>query len=193
RADLFSIGVVCYELLTYREAFPGDTVPAITHSVLTREPVPLPQLVADLRPDLIAIVERALRKPREERFETADELRGALARVRLALEADSSEGSEPTMFPASSGARPPTGGIGSGRPSGSEPPPSRIPTPVPDRLRTDREALARLRATQLDGALERSRSLFREGSLQEALEQCHIALTFDEAHAEALGLEQSIQ
>ena len=41
RSDLFSIGVVSYELLSYAEAFPGDTLPTITHRILSDEPVPL--------------------------------------------------------------------------------------------------------------------------------------------------------
>src|SRR5688572_29804065 len=60
RADLFSIGVVGYELLAYAEAFPGETLPTITHRILTQEPVALPQLVPDLHPELADIVARCL-------------------------------------------------------------------------------------------------------------------------------------
>ena len=44
RADLFSIGVVFYELLAYTDAFPGETIPTITHRILTEDPVPLTHL-----------------------------------------------------------------------------------------------------------------------------------------------------
>ena len=44
RADQFAIGVVFYELLAYSEAFPGDTLPMITHRILNEEPVPLDRL-----------------------------------------------------------------------------------------------------------------------------------------------------
>src|SRR5688572_10505636 len=71
RVDQFSIGVVCYELLGYTDAFPGDTLPTITYRILTQDPVPLSQLVHDLHPDLIAIVDRSLRKNPAERFEDA--------------------------------------------------------------------------------------------------------------------------
>jgi serine/threonine-protein kinase len=194
RADLFSIGVVCYELLSYREAFPGETLPAITHSVLSREPVPLPKLVSDLHPDLVTIVERALRKNKDERFENTESMRGAIARVRQMLETDATHDAVTTYLTPSPAAPRQSDARGSApRPSGATPFVGSSGTPQPERVRTDREALARLRATQLDAALQRSRTLVSEGSLQEALEQCHIALTFDEAHAEALDLEQSIQ
>ncbi len=62
RADVFSIGVVFYELLSYTEAFPGETGLSITHRILNYEPVPLPRLVPDLNPDVLPIVERALKK-----------------------------------------------------------------------------------------------------------------------------------
>jgi serine/threonine protein kinase len=61
RSDLFSIGVVLYELLAYAEAFPGENVPAITHRILTGEPTPIGQLVPDIHPALVAIVERGLK------------------------------------------------------------------------------------------------------------------------------------
>jgi eukaryotic-like serine/threonine-protein kinase len=41
RADIFSIGVVAYELLTYTDAFPGENTHAITYKILSQEPVPL--------------------------------------------------------------------------------------------------------------------------------------------------------
>ena len=52
RSDQFSIGVVFYELLSYVEPFSGDTLPMITHRIVSQEPTPLEQLVPDASPDL---------------------------------------------------------------------------------------------------------------------------------------------
>ena len=95
RSDLFSIGVVFYELLAYAEPFPGDTLPMITHRIVHEEPTPLEQLAPDLSPDIIAIVRQAMRKRSAERFKDAETLRIAIARVRRQYESD--DWNRPTM------------------------------------------------------------------------------------------------
>src|SRR5262245_25408625 len=62
RSDQFAIGVVFYELLAYSEPFPGDTLPAITHRILNEQPRPLLGLIADVTPEVAAIVDQALQK-----------------------------------------------------------------------------------------------------------------------------------
>jgi len=96
RSDLFSIGVVCYELLAYAEPFPGDTLPMITHRIVHEEPTPLEQLAPDLSHDIIAIVRQAMRKRSAERFKDAETLRIAIARVRRQYESDD-DWNRPTM------------------------------------------------------------------------------------------------
>jgi tetratricopeptide (TPR) repeat protein len=191
RADLFSIGVVCYELLAYTEAFPGDTLPTITHRILTQEPVPLSQIVPDLDPDLIAVVDRSIRKSPAERFDDADSMRVAIARIRRQLDNETWE-SAPTVIPER-----PSGGAG--RPgTGSER--RSVPdavgvaqlTPPPDSPRGNREQLARRRAAQIASCLERSRALLAAGDADEALDVCLQALTLEETHPEALELERTI-
>jgi hypothetical protein len=66
-------------------------------------------------------------------------------------------------------------------------------TPPPDPRRTDREALARRRAIQLDAALTQARALMAQGQLEAALDACQQALTYDENHAGALRLEEEIE
>ena len=56
RADLFSIGVVAYELLSYAEAFSGDSLPAISHRVLHDEPVALTSLDPEIPVALAEVV-----------------------------------------------------------------------------------------------------------------------------------------
>ena len=86
---MFSIGAVCYELLSYAEAFPGDSVHVITNRILNEEPLPLARVCDGIDSELESVVMQALRKPVDERFPSADALRKALADVRVRLETDS--------------------------------------------------------------------------------------------------------
>ncbi len=188
RADLFSIGVVFYELLSYTEAFPGDTLPAITHRILTQDPVPLARLVPDLTPDVLPIIERALKKNAEERFPNAESLRTAVSRLRRRFE-DDSAAVAPTILrrdtpPATANRRPGTGSVK--RPARES---VGVATPPPN----DREALARRRSAQLEAALAQSRSLLAQGDLETAFDACQQALTYDEQHSGALELEVRIR
>jgi serine/threonine-protein kinase len=196
RSDLFSIGVVCYELLAYTEAFPGETIPAITHRIVSEEPVALPRLVPDVHPELVQLVERALKKSAADRFPDAESFRVALARVRRQLESET--GWEPTLItprvPGS--AAPGSGRIGTGSARRQVPNVAGVAelTPPPEPRKTDKEeALKRRRAAQIAAALEQARRLLAAAELDDAYEACQQALTLDESCAEALELEAEIQ
>ena len=85
RADLFSAGVVLYQLLTDKRPFDGDNDFSIIHQIIGHHP-PLPTTVNPrLPPALDAVVSRALAKTREERFATARDFAVALqAAIRRA-------------------------------------------------------------------------------------------------------------
>jgi hypothetical protein len=194
RSDQFSIGVVFYELLAYAEPFPGDTLPMITHRIVHEEPAPLEQLTPDLSPDIVNIVRQAMRKRSAERFKDADALRIAIARIRRRYESDD-DFNRPTM-PVGFDTTSPGGanrGTGSARRRSNEAVGIAQMTPPPDSRRTDREALARRRTTQVEAALTLARTLLDQRKLEEALDACQQALTLDETHAGALELEQEIQ
>jgi serine/threonine-protein kinase len=78
RADLFSAGVLFYEMLTGRPAFPAPTEFAKLTAVLTTEPEPLEKIDPALAP-LGHLVSRALKKNRDERFASAQEMARALS------------------------------------------------------------------------------------------------------------------
>jgi len=80
RSDLFSLGVVLYQCLTGEPPFAGETLPSVTHKVMTADPRPVRELNPQVSEELAGIVERLLAKDREERFATAAELAQALAR-----------------------------------------------------------------------------------------------------------------
>ncbi len=74
RSDLYSLGVVFFELLTGRHPFEGQSVTAIQMAHLTSPPPSLLSYDASLPPMCDAIVQRLLRKDREERYQTAQSL-----------------------------------------------------------------------------------------------------------------------
>jgi TolB-like protein/Tfp pilus assembly protein PilF len=74
RSDVFSLGVMLHEMLTGRPPFGGINAIEVMASILDREPAPLKQHVAAMPDELQRIVGRALRKDREERYQTAEDL-----------------------------------------------------------------------------------------------------------------------
>ena len=78
RTDVYAMGVVLYELLTGRRAFPGRSVKEIASAVLQGEPVPAHELVSGLSPELSAIAMRAMARLPEKRFASAREMSTAL-------------------------------------------------------------------------------------------------------------------
>ena len=78
RTDLYSTGVVLYELLTGKAPFRGDTAVAVAYQHISEAPVPPSALNPAVSPALNAVVMHALAKDRSERFQTAAEFRADL-------------------------------------------------------------------------------------------------------------------
>ena len=81
RSDLYSLGIVLYEMLTGKVPFTGDTPVEIAMKHLSQIPDPPSKLRADVPHDLDAVVMRALAKDPEQRYGTAEEMDADLARV----------------------------------------------------------------------------------------------------------------
>jgi serine/threonine-protein kinase len=80
RSDLYSLGVVFYEMVTGRTPFTGDTPLAIAYKHVQDPPPPPTTIIPDLPPGVEAIIMKLLRKRPEERYASAEELRADLRR-----------------------------------------------------------------------------------------------------------------
>src|SRR5580704_1065464 len=86
RTDIFSLGLVLYEMATGRQAFGGGTGGAIIEAVLTRPPVSVRSVNPDIPPALEAIINKALHKDREQRYQHASDLLADLQRLKREID-----------------------------------------------------------------------------------------------------------
>jgi eukaryotic-like serine/threonine-protein kinase len=82
RTDLFSFGLVLYEMATGTRAFAGETGPALQEAILKQVPASARGLNPEIPAELEAIISRALEKDRKLRFQSAAEIRTGLQRLR---------------------------------------------------------------------------------------------------------------
>jgi hypothetical protein len=159
RSDIFSIGAVFYELISYRRAFDGESHLTILDHIQRDEPVPLAQLSPGLDAGIFRIVDKALEKDPGRRYQDLETMRADVAAVRERL---AQNAAEPTvMMP------------GAGAPS--------LVSPVAS-------ALEKRRAIQVKQALEAAEAAFARLDYEAAVESCEQVLLLEHSNLRALGL-----
>jgi serine/threonine protein kinase/Tfp pilus assembly protein PilF len=86
RTDIWSFGVVLYEMLARRAPFAGETTTDVLANILHHEPVPLSTCAPDLPVELERIISKTLSKNKDERYQTAKDLLADLKRLKRQLE-----------------------------------------------------------------------------------------------------------
>jgi len=107
RSDIFSFGIVFYELLSGRRPFEGENAMDVMGAVLHKEAVPITQLVPTLPQEIERIVNKTLRKDREQRYQTAKDLLIDLKDANVELDfQNKKERTTAPQTPAATAARP---------------------------------------------------------------------------------------
>ncbi|WP_433965010.1 protein kinase domain-containing protein [Tunturiibacter gelidiferens] len=120
RTDLFSFGLVLYEITSGQRAFTGDTAAMVEDAILHHSPTPVRRLAPEIPGALETTIDRALQKDREVRYQTAAEMMADLNKILTAIKSEPSATSPSQVSTAS-------------RPSAQSP--SLIRTPILSPLR----------------------------------------------------------
>ncbi|HKQ23914.1 MAG TPA: protein kinase [Burkholderiales bacterium] len=99
RSDLFSAGVVIYQLLTGRVPFEAASLVTLAHKIAKEQPTPISKLRGDAAPALRRIAERCLMKDPAKRFQSGDELASALSKVVQDLNEETQTAGQPRIIP----------------------------------------------------------------------------------------------
>ena len=132
RTDIWSLGVILYEMITGRPPYTGDSIPALCASLLSDVPVSMRAIRADVPGELEDVIMHCLAKDRQQRFGTVSELARALAPFGSASSQLHVDRASRVMGLSDSASFSGPLGTGSHRPS--QPNPTRVSAPSQQRL-----------------------------------------------------------
>ncbi len=178
RSDIFAVGVVFYELLSYRKAYPGESAHVILHNIVHATPTPIRELIPTIDPDLEAIVLKGLEKDPAKRYQTLANLAAEVTRIRAKFAASTEITTQIALPPGSGGRR-------------SRERPSKATDTSPGRGTrhlASLDAIAQRRASQVDAHLKLAAEHFAAGRFQETIDSCENAVLLDSGEERALQL-----
>ncbi|MGH9900317.1 MAG: protein kinase domain-containing protein [Pyrinomonadaceae bacterium] len=111
RTDIFSLGVVLYEMVTGRRPFEGDTTSDVLVSILEKDPPPAARHAPDVPTELDRIIAKALEKDRALRYQSILEMRVDLARLKRDMDSGRMSAFNPTETVVAATTHPPHDGL----------------------------------------------------------------------------------
>ena len=169
RSDIFAVGSVSYELLSYAKAFPGTFQDGLFGRLLAAAPESLAMRCPDLDPEVIRIVERAIKREPDHRYQGLGEMCADIDAVRARLQTG-------PHLPVRGRAFDETLPI----------------TPPGEHSSGIRKRLAKRRSTELKVKVESAEQALGRGDLDTAEEECERALLIDATSTDALALLEQI-
>jgi len=100
RSDLFSFGVVLYEMAAGQRAFAGSTTAVVSAAILTQQPAALRSVRADVPEAFETLISRLIEKDRDLRIQSAADVRAELKRIKRLVEGGSSSVASPAAAPS---------------------------------------------------------------------------------------------
>ncbi len=176
RCDIFGVGLVLYELLSYRKAFPGDSSHVVLHDIMHKQPVPIRNLLPTIDPELEQVVLKGLEKDRAKRYQNLAVLASDLERIRGRLRDIPDEPVSGTRSAPDAETSPRLEGSGGRTPRSG---PGSIP---------NLGAIAERRTAQIEAHLNAAARHLEGGRFDGVIEQCEHVLVLNPQETRALDM-----
>jgi serine/threonine protein kinase len=193
RSDIFSVGAVMFELLSYQQAFPGGLGDGVLERIAEQASPQLRQVIADADPKLEQIIDKALEKDPVRRYSDLTAMHSDITRVRRRLEREESSG----RMEAGAHHRPVDAAVATRaheiqpEHEGVQPLRAEVAaTRTRDGSRAGPSSSRQARQAVLDAMLADATARFEKGDYAGAIVRCDAALRIDPAGKQALRLRR---